>query len=438
MTAQQTAYAGDSIKILINVVDSTGSHVVAVIDTSTTRLNGYSTVPTVNTINTGIYEIVFSGVTPAPSEGDRLVCKVNGAISGVAWSEYAIPVLIVADERGTDSVVVPTADITAIKTKTDQLTFSVANQVDANSLTGGTSPADIWSYATRTITSGGITASEVTDAVWDASYSSHVLAGTFGKLMDQLRKANRAIDGEVSGTPTVSAFDSNLTGYATGAFDSEILVFVSGPLEGEARPILTYNATNGRLTFEEHWTGVPNASDEFVILPQHVHSISEIASGTYSEFISGSNEDAFKADISGLASQASVDTIDTNVDAVKIKTDQFVFTVPNQVDANSLTGGLSESQVRDAVGLASANLDIQLADLPTSAEIATEILAAGDVDGYSLEETLKLCLAALAGKISGAGSGTVTIRSADDSANRIVATTDNLGNRLSITIDEAG
>ena len=108
------------------------------------------------------------------------------------------------------------------------------------------------------------------------------------------------------------------------------------------------------------------------------------------------------------------------------------------MDANSLTGGLSESQVRDAVGLASANLDIQLADLPTSAEIATEILAAGDVDGYSLEETLKLCLAALAGKISGAGSGTVTIRSADDSANRIVATTDNLGNRLSITIDEAG
>jgi mevalonate kinase len=122
----------------------------------------------------------------------------------------------------------------------------------------------------------------------------------------------------------------------------------------------------------------------------------------------------------------------------KAKTDQFVFTVPNQVDANSLTGGLSEAQVRDAVGLASANLDTQLADLPTSAEIATEILAAGDVDGYSLEETLKLCLAALAGKISGAGSGTITIRSADDSADRIVATTDNLGNRLSITIDEAG
>lgn len=34
-----------------------------------------------------------------------------------------------------------------------------------------------------------------------------------------------------------------------------------------------------------------------------------------------------------------VDTIDTVVDAVKAKTDQLTFTVPNQVDANTLTGG---------------------------------------------------------------------------------------------------
>jgi len=107
MTAQQTAYVGDDIKVLVNVVDSTGSHVVAVIDTSTTRLNGYSTVPTVNTINTGIYEIVFSSVTPAPAEGSRLICKINGAISGVAWSEYAIPIKII----GKSSDVIAAGDI---------------------------------------------------------------------------------------------------------------------------------------------------------------------------------------------------------------------------------------------------------------------------------------------------------------------------------------
>ena len=95
MSKEQTAYVGDSIKVLVNVIDSTGSHVAATINTSTTRLNGFSTVPSVNPISTGIYEIVFASVTPAPAEGDRLICKVNGDISGTAWSEYAIPIKII-------------------------------------------------------------------------------------------------------------------------------------------------------------------------------------------------------------------------------------------------------------------------------------------------------------------------------------------------------
>lgn len=87
-----------------------------------------------------------------------------------------------------------------------------------------------------------------------------------------------------------------------------------------------------------------------------------------------------------------------------------------------------------------AELDTGFAALndPTAAAIATEILAAGDVDGYSIEETLKLCLAALAGKLSGAAGTTVTIRSADDSANRIVATVDSNGNRTAVTLDATG
>jgi hypothetical protein len=69
---------------------------------------------------------------------------------------------------------------------------------------------------------------------------------------------------------------------------------------------------------------------------------------------------------------------------------------------------------------------------------AAAILASGDVDGYSLEETLKLCLAALAGKLSGASTTTVTIRAADDSADRITATVDSDGNRSAVTLVETG
>ena len=148
MAQEQTAYAGDDIKVLVNVIDSTGSHVAATINATTTRIDGNSAAPTVTTVATGIYQITFSGVTPAPAEGDRLIVKVNGDIGGTAWSEYGIPVKILAQERGTDNVVVPTSDITAIKAKTDQLAFTVANQVDSNALTGGTSPADIYEYFT--------------------------------------------------------------------------------------------------------------------------------------------------------------------------------------------------------------------------------------------------------------------------------------------------
>jgi len=94
------------------------------------------------------------------------------------------------------------------------------------------------------------------------------------------------------------------------------------------------------------------------------------------------------------ASQASVDAIDdfvdtevaailaavdTEVGAIKTKTDQLTFTVANQVDANALTGGgsgLTAAQTRAAIGLASANLDTQLDALPTAAENATAVLSA--------------------------------------------------------------
>ena len=72
------------------------------------------------------------------------------------------------------------------------------------------------------------------------------------------------------------------------------------------------------------------------------------------------------ASLTDLATQASVNTIDdfldTEIAAIKTKTDQLTFTVANQVDSNALSGGggLDAAGVRAAVGLASANLDTQL------------------------------------------------------------------------------
>jgi len=158
--------------------------------------------------------------------------------------------------------------------------------------------------------------------------------GTIERAFWQSLKATQLADGEVSGTPTASAFDTNLTA-VTGAYNHLLLLFTSGSLAGEARPIATYNSTNGRITLQEALTAAPSSSDEFIVVPDHTDPISDI----YAYFTDGSNEDAFKADVSALSLQASVDTIDGIVDAIKVKTDELTFTVPGSVDATATVVG---------------------------------------------------------------------------------------------------
>ena len=101
------------------------------------------------------------------------------------------------------------------------------------------------------------------------------------------------------------------------------------------------------------------------------------------------------------------------------------------------TAPLDAAGTRTAVGLATANLDTQLGDLPTAAENATALLdAANGVEtGLTPREALRLTSAALAGKISGAETTTVVIRNTADTKDRITATVDADGNRTAITTD---
>lgn len=55
-------------------------------------------------------------------------------------------------------------------------------------------------------------------------------------------------------------------------------------------------------------------------------------------------------------------------------------------------------------------------------------------DGLTGREALRVILAGMAGKLSGAATSTVTIRNLADSADRIVATVDADGNRTAVTV----
>ena len=91
------------------------------------------------------------------------------------------------------------------------------------------------------------------------------------------------------------------------------------------------------------------------------------------------SRDASKADVSGLATQSSVDTVDAEVGQIKAKTDQLTFTVSNQVDANALTGG------SDATAANQTTIISHLTDVKGTGWVAADSLAeiAEDVAGLN-------------------------------------------------------
>ena len=100
-----------------------------------------------------------------------------------------------------------------------------------------------------------------------------------------------------------------------------------------------------------------------------------------------------------------------DIAAIKTKTDQLAFTVANQVDANALSGGgggggLDAAGVRSAIGLASANLDTQLSGVQSDTnDIQARLPAALTGAGNMKADVLALNGDATAAQVSGILNG---------------------------------
>jgi hypothetical protein len=148
--------------------------------------------------------------------------------------------------------------------------------------------ATFFAYAKVQLITTPPTAATIADAVWDEAYSGHTIAGTFGKLMDILRKSNNVIEGTIlsSPTPTTTVFKISGADYPTGALEHAILWMNTGTSENQNSPILTtVNNGDGTLTItlEEALVTAPVAGDTVLIDPtSHVHAIADIAAGIWS------------------------------------------------------------------------------------------------------------------------------------------------------------
>jgi hypothetical protein len=252
------------------------------------------------------------------------------SVAGLSTFDASTDQVVASNMRGTDganTVAPDNATISSINAKTSQLTFTVANQVDANSLTGGTSPTDIYNFFTSgsnenafkadvsaLATSASIAAlndlssTDVENSVWDASLSSHNTGGSTGKALKNLKEGIVSYEGQVNDTSaTTTSFITNLTSSVDDFYNSQTIHFISGTLQGQSRLVLDYDGSTKTITVEEQLSSAPANGAEFIILSTHVHTIAEIADGVWDEAQSGhANAGTFgyylDAAISGVSS----------------------------------------------------------------------------------------------------------------------------------------
>lgn len=211
------------------------------------------------------------------------------------------------------------------------------------------------------------TVAAIADGVWDELVTGHNTAGSFAQGFRRVVEGLISVEGQVNDVAaTTTTFVTDLTEATDNHYNDLTLMFIGGALAGQAKPILSYNGTTKAVTLSEALTEAPGNGIGFIILSTHVHPVSRIADGVWDEATVGhttagtfgeqlkTDVDAILADTAELqtdwvdggrldlildarASQTSVDTVDTVVDAIKAKTDNLTFTVTNQVDANMLS-----------------------------------------------------------------------------------------------------
>ena len=176
-----------------------------------------SAAKTITKVDTGVYTAEWSSLSPALSNGDIVNIAIDGAISSVAWTTWRNFLQVMRLPASQSSVDTVDTVVDAIKVKTDQLVFTVANQVDANTLTGGADAATIYTYFTsgsnedvfkadvsalatsasiaalNDLSSADVTAAvptvgQTADAVWDEllTGASHNIATSAGRRLREL------------------------------------------------------------------------------------------------------------------------------------------------------------------------------------------------------------------------------------------------------------
>jgi len=177
----------------------------------------------------------------------------------------------------------------------------------------------------------------IADQVWDEviSTSAHNNAQSSGQ---RLRRSAGLIQSESAvndACATTLQFDTDLT-EPDDFWNDALLVFISGDLAGQSKPIQDYAMCGGAVTLDEAFTAAPANNDEFIIFSTHIHPVTQISDVVWDEVRSGHTTQGTYGEVLGINSiiSGTVDTV-TNThtptttifqadDIVELTADHFI------------------------------------------------------------------------------------------------------------------
>lgn len=138
---------------------------------------------------------------------------------------------------------------------------------------------------------------------------------------------------------------------------------------------------------------------------------------------------------SRLATSGYTAPDNADIASIKARTDNLP---DDPADASVVAGLIAGIPAAPTAAAIQAYLDAnstRLAHLDADVSVGSLDLADGVETGITERQALRLILAALAGKVSGAGTTTITFRNVGDTKTRITATVDANGDRTAVTTD---
>jgi hypothetical protein len=242
-----------------------------------------------------------------------------------------------------------------------------AIDADAVAADAGTEIATaVWALATRTLTANtnlnDPTAAAIADAVWDEVLSGHAGVGSTGAALSAAGGS-----GDPWSTALPGAYGAGTAGKILGdnlnATVGSRSSHSAADVWAVATRVLTAGTNLGTVA-----ANVTQVNGESIT----TYTSATLAAAVRDVSNASPAANSLGAAVNSRASQTSVDTVDdfldTEIAAIKAKTDNLPAS-PSSLDA---------AGVRAAVGLAAANLDTRLADVPTVAEMTARTLATAD------------------------------------------------------------